>query len=173
MLIRGSVPLFWSQTGINQSVEIDTNGERNQEAFKRHMNKLIAHYQRVLCVNLLCLDKRGEDDLTYGFEKLVKDTNYKELRYEFFDVHCAAKGQKFEHCNYLVTQKVQGIIRGFGFYQEDMTGAGTVNSLQNGIIRVNCLDNLDRTNLIQSKIAYQALNSMLDKLGFDVKKITG
>ena len=73
----------------------------------------------------------------------------------------------------MITQKLHGIIRGFGYYQEDLTGAGTVNSLQNGIIRVNCLDNLDRTNLIQSKIAYQALNTILEKLGFDIKKVSG
>lgn len=45
------------------------------------MDKLIAHYKKVFCVNLLCLDKKGEDDLTYGYEKLVKDTGYKDLRY--------------------------------------------------------------------------------------------
>ena len=45
--------------------------------------------------------------------------------------------------------------------------------MQNGVIRVNCLDNLDRTNLIQSKVAYHTLTNMLEKLGIDVKKAVG
>lgn len=40
----------------------------------------------------------------------------------------------------------------------------TILSLQEGIVRVNCLDNLDRTNLIQSKIAYQQLTSILESV---------
>ena len=49
----------------------------------------------------------------------------------------------------------------------------TVLSLQNGVVRVNCLDNLDRTNLIQSKIAYRIINSMLESVGIDVKTAVG
>ncbi len=45
--------------------------------------------------------------------------------------------------------------------------------LQEGVVRVNCLDNLDRTNLIQSKIAYQVLTHILLSLKFDIKSIVG
>ena len=40
-------------------------------------------------------------------------------------------------------------------------------------MRVNCLDCLDRTNLIQSKIAYDVLTTLLAKCGFDIQKIFG
>lgn len=40
-------------------------------------------------------------------------------------------------------------------------------------MRVNCLDNLDRTNLIQSKVAYQILTHILEDLNLDVKAIAG
>lgn len=40
-------------------------------------------------------------------------------------------------------------------------------------MRTNCLDCLDRTNLIQSKIAYDTLNTILTKCGFDIPKIFG
>ena len=45
--------------------------------------------------------------------------------------------------------------------------------MQKGVVRVNCLDNLDRTNLIQSKIAYFVLTSMLEQGGIDVKQLVG
>lgn len=38
---------------------------------------------------------------------------------------------------------------------------------------MNCLDNLDRTNLIQSKIAYQQLTSIFESVKIDVEKIVG
>lgn len=91
---------------------------------------------------------------------MVKEANLPSVRYEFFDVHCAAKGQKFERCNFLITQKLQCILEFFGYYKEDIPNK-TVTEIQRGVVRVNCLDNLDRTNLIQSKIAYQMLTTIL------------
>ena len=38
-------------------------------------------------------------------------------------------------------------------------------------MRTNCLDCLDRTNLVQTKIAYDILGLILTKCGFDVKNI--
>lgn len=90
----------------------------------------------------------------------------KEVKYEYFDVHCASTGQRFDRCNYLV-DKIHGINNYFGFYREDVDQK-IVLSLQQGVIRVNCLDNLDRTNLIQSKIAYYVLTNILESLGFDL-----
>lgn len=48
----------------------------------------------------------------------------------------------------------------FGYYKEDLA-TKTVVEAQQGVVRVNCLDNLDRTNLIQSKVAYQVLTHIL------------
>ncbi len=57
--IRGSVPAFWKQTKITQDVELDSNWEKNKLAFRQHMDKALRHYGRMLCVNLLCLDRSG------------------------------------------------------------------------------------------------------------------
>ncbi len=46
-----------------------------------------------------------------------------------------------------------------------------MTSIQNGVMRTNCLDCLDRTNLIQSKIAYDVLTTILTKSGFNVEKL--
>mgnify|MGYP002358675374 FL=1 len=93
--IRGSVPSFWKQAGITQEVSIDPNWQRNKLAFKRHIDKILKNYHKMLCVNLLCLDRAGEDELTYCYENLIKECQLKDVRYEYFDVHCASKGQKF------------------------------------------------------------------------------
>lgn len=74
-------------------------------------------------------------------------------------MHCACSGQRFERCNYLI-DKIHGINDFFSYYKEDLTTKMVV-STQKGVVRVNCLDNLDRTNVIQSKIAYYTLTTIL------------
>lgn len=76
------------------------------------------HYQKVFSINLLCKDKEGEIDLTLYYEKLVKEGGFKDLKYEYFDVHCASK-QRFERCNYLV-DKMENMNKYFGYYREDL-----------------------------------------------------
>lgn len=45
--------------------------------------------------------------------------------------------------------------------------------MQKGVFRVNCLDCLDRTNLLQSKIAYEVLGTIFTKCGLDLPTIVG
>lgn len=45
--------------------------------------------------------------------------------------------------------------------------------MQKGVFRVNCLDCLDRTNLVQSKIAYEVLGTIFTKCGLDLPTIVG
>lgn len=68
--------------------------------------------------------------------------------------------------------KIKNMNLYFGYYKEDLA-TKTVVENQQGVVRVNCLDNLDRTNLIQSKVAYQVLTHILEDQGLDVKAIAG
>ena len=91
------------------------------------------------------------------------------VRYEFYDFHYACKGQKFERSNYLI-EKLSGVNKYFKYYIQDVNEKKVIN-LQQGVVRTNCLDCLDRTNLIQSKIAYDILNHIIEKLGFNVESL--
>lgn len=46
-----------------------------------------------------------------------------------------------------------------------MTAAGAVQKWQLGVVRTNCMDNLDRTNVFQSTLAKWSLNRQLRELG--------
>ena len=102
---------------------------------------------------------------------MIKELNINFIRYEFYDFHFACRGQKFERSNYLI-DKLSGVNKYFKYYTENIDEKKVI-SLQNGAMRVNCLDCLDRTNLIQSKIAYDMLGTILTKCGFDIQKIFG
>ena len=53
-------------------------------------------------------------------------------------------------------QKCDKDILKHGYFIENMA-AKSVEAVQRGVIRTNCLDSLDRTNVAQSKIAMVAL----------------
>ena len=71
-------------------------------------------------------------------------------------------------CKYDNYDKLDNFVNGlenvfniFKFYCED-TNSGEVHKEQCGLIRTNCLDCLDRTNVVQSVIARQILHKVLN-----------
>ena len=59
-----------------------------------------------------------------------------------------------------------------GYFIENLAQK-TVEAVQRGVIRTNCLDSLDRTNVAQSKIAMVSLQIQMNKLGFDLEQECG
>ena len=55
------------------------------------------------------------------------------------------------------------LVKRFVFFVEDRNTGKTVQE-QRGVIRTNCLDCLDRTNVTQTKITMRIVESILDKL---------
>jgi len=45
------------------------------------MKKVIKNYNRLFCINLLCKEKEGEIDLILYFEKLIRETALKDIKY--------------------------------------------------------------------------------------------
>lgn len=70
----------------------------------------------------------------------------------------------------MLIEKLSPVNNYFKYYVEDIS-EGKVISLQQGIMRTNCIDCLDRTNLIQTKIALDVLNTILIKCGFDIQAV--
>lgn len=66
----------------------------------------------------------------------------------------------------LVNNKM-GLIQDFGFFEAEAKSLDSKNILkiQKGIIRTNCIDNLDRTNVVQSIFGRVFLNQCLKTLG--------
>jgi len=61
----------------------------------------------------------------------------------------------------LLWNKIRGNFERFGFYTE---GKG-ISQRQSGVFRVNCIDCLDRTNVVQCVLARHHLEYFLNKFG--------
>ncbi|CAD5206708.1 unnamed protein product [Bursaphelenchus okinawaensis] len=158
--IRGSVPLFWEQPGINvgsHKVKLRCL-ESSLIALNRHYDILIGRYQSVTTVNLLG-HKEGEKLLSETFQHTYKKSNYAAFPLTSFDYHTSMKSSKQAAKDF-----VKHLLSSFGFcvfYAED----GVAKSRQDKVIRTNCLDCLDRTNSVQTLIGIEMTTALLRTLG--------
>jgi hypothetical protein len=186
--VRGSVPLFWESSSSlipgQQKIQITRSPEATQPSFDKHFAGLESNYGAIHIVNLLSNSKPGEQELTQRYKqhisrsplrrsdpKEIEDHNL--LRSTEFDFHEYARGAGYD-----VTQAIRPLIdlsaEAFVYFlseevEEWTTSKGKPKKLtrdavimqQNGVFRVNCLDCLDRTNLVQGMISRLALELFL------------
>ncbi|CAH8621923.1 unnamed protein product [Dicrocoelium dendriticum] len=162
--IRGSVPLFWSQTSLKYRPPINLNedGQRSQSACLKHWNKLLSSFDRVVIVNLLdCGRKRSEDPLFEAYIRHLLLLNQEKLTCILFDFHDYCRGLRFDNASTLLSGIVD-LLRDMKFCWANSCG---VLCEQRSVFRVNCLDCLDRTNLVQCLFASVVMVTQLKKLG--------
>lgn len=168
---RGSLPLFFSQSPYSFKPVPITHGSEatNQGAFKKHFTALSARYGKIQAVSLV--DKHGtEVSIGESYEKYVQQLNDKggvggeKIGFEWFDFHTACKGMKFENVSILM-EALDSCLKSFGWIvkQDDRN-----IRQQTGILRTNCMDCLDRTNVVQSAVAGWALEQQLGELGLKI-----
>jgi hypothetical protein len=51
--IRGSVPLFWQQKGIQAHTSIKRDHELTSQAFDKHLTDMVNDYRLIIFINLL------------------------------------------------------------------------------------------------------------------------
>ncbi len=115
--------------------------------------------------------KSGQQKLGTRFQKLHDDFPSEKIGYTWFDFHTKTKGMKYEALGELLNE-IKPKMDNFGYYQNkscSSTSQGarisSTISNQGGVIRTNCIDNLDRTNVFQSVIARNVLLNQLHQAG--------
>ncbi|GAM20122.1 hypothetical protein SAMD00019534_032970 [Acytostelium subglobosum LB1] len=168
--IRGSVPLLWSQypnLAWKSKVKFYRSDQDNTKAVAGHFGELQSLYGgKTTIVNLI--DKKG-DELRLGeaYEKHVGRIA-QTPKYVWFDFHAICKGMRYDKLSLLIDLIKEDISRD-GFLQ---VRDGQVVQRQQGIVRTNCIDNLDRTNVVQSLVSRNCLERQLAALGVDVGTIS-
>lgn len=166
--IRGSVPSFWEQdsTIINPKITITRSREASQPSFDKHFTEVCKKYAVCHIINLLSKTKALEVDISRRYVDLLKHSTHREdLLYTHFDFHAETKPLSggFAGASKILTSLNDSLER-FGWFDFD-TDAGEVITRQNGVFRVNCLDCLDRTNLIEQVICQTIVEHILQNLG--------
>lgn len=97
--IRGSVPIYWQQSGLRANTELTRDYEGTKEGLERHFNELRRLYGRVLCVNLMQNDKSSEQLITKCFETHLQLQRLSDVVYVHIDFHKLCKNYNFERLN--------------------------------------------------------------------------
>ena len=100
-------------------------------------------------VNLLGQTSENQLRELYRFavDTVCKDIN-KRIPYTEFDFNAIIKRDNYERLDDFV-QMVKPALESYSYYVQDITTNETC-SKQRGVFRSNCLDCLDRTNVIQT-----------------------
>eukprot|EP01113_Clastostelium_recurvatum_P037399 TRINITY_DN5460_c0_g1_i1.p1 TRINITY_DN5460_c0_g1~~TRINITY_DN5460_c0_g1_i1.p1 ORF type:complete len:1122 (-),score=279.01 TRINITY_DN5460_c0_g1_i1:32-3397(-) len=181
---RGSVPVFWEQqtpdlgkvemklsslsklaSKVGNKIILTRPLSSTVPSFQSHFREKIARYGNIIVVNLLSSKKDGERTLIDAYEQMLKNHEKSgQVRYMYFDLHEHSKGNKYDKLEALCRQiQNDATMPPTGFFFVDP--AGQVGSQQVGVVRTNCKDCLDRTNIAQSQLAFRALEAQLRLLG--------
>ncbi|KAJ5053555.1 Inositol-1,4,5-trisphosphate 5-phosphatase 1 [Penicillium rubens] len=196
--VRGSVPIFWEQApGLipgQQKIEVTRSSDATQHAFNKHFESLVLAYGAVHVVNLLSELKPGEAELSSKFRRHISksSTRQKEgdgtsprrslLRITEYDFLAETRGPSGYEASSQIKHELINSLDQFSYFlsedsrrpnkapydSDDTANSSSVILQQEGVFRTNCLDCLDRTNLVQTIISLMALESFLSQQGGQV-----
>lgn len=102
-------------------------------------------------------------------EASQKNQEYDRLHYVYFDFHNETKGLQWHRAQLLLDQLKSSLVQGQYFRGVDMPGDSQgrleVRNRQTAVVRTNCMDCLDRTNVIQTMLARWTLTRQLIDIG--------
>lgn len=186
---RGSVPMFWEQaSGLpgQQKITITRSAEATQPAFDKHFESLSRAYGDIYVVNLLSEEKSAELQITRQYEAHIRkytetrngekgESEHLPLRAVNYDFHVETRGTGYQAASgikrwimdsaisfeYFLSEEARERPRvGPGGRKATLVGQNEVLK-QAGIFRTNCLDCLDRTNVVQTVISQMAMEIFL------------
>ncbi|KAI0101775.1 SacI homology domain-containing protein [Nemania sp. FL0031] len=168
---RGSIPVFFTQSpySLKPIPVLQHSPDANFRAFSKHFNRMSEKYGPMQLVNLV--ERHGVEAIVGNeYEKNVEQYNKERpeetqpLALEWFDFHSACRGMKFENVSQLLDTLGKKIEKAGSTVESN----GQVNGKQNGVLRTNCMDCLDRTNVCQSSFGKFMLDLQLREEGFDM-----
>lgn len=191
--VRGSVPLFWEQTaGLlphQQKLVMPRSKQATQPAFDKHFEDLEIKYGPIHVVNLLSKEKSSESELGSQYHSQInrasinnrdeETSEHGSLRDTWYDFHAETRAPGGFEAAVGIKHFLQESADGFAYCltePEDQVGEmdeieaqkprhSTVVLQQEGVFRTNCLDCLDRTNLIQTIVSQMAMDEFLGPRG--------
>ncbi|XP_050483722.1 phosphatidylinositide phosphatase SAC2 isoform X2 [Bombus huntii] len=160
--VRGSVPVYWSQPGYKYKPppRIDRDEAETQIAFEKHFTEELGLYGPICIMNLV--EQTGKEKIIWeAYSNHVLNYNHPDITYTTFDFHEYCRGMHFENVSILVSA-LAAVLSDIGYCWRDKQG--TI-CMQKGVFRVNCIDCLDRTNVVQTALGKAVMEMQFSKLG--------
>ncbi|OWA53913.1 Phosphatidylinositide phosphatase SAC2 [Hypsibius exemplaris] len=167
--VRGSIPVYWSQPGMKYrpAPRLDRSWQESNQAFTQHFKEQLKMYKHQAIVNLV--EQTGREKvLADAYLHGILDFDNENLVYVSFDFHEYCRGLKLENIGILI-RSLHEVFQSMQFFwsksADPIRGEEPVMCLQRSVFRVNCVDCLDRTNVVQAAFARFVMESQLRKMG--------
>ncbi|KAI4462332.1 phosphatidylinositide phosphatase sac1 [Holotrichia oblita] len=116
-------------------------------AFNKHFTNEIRTYGPVCIINLI--DQSGKEKVVWdAYSHHIFQYNSPYITYVTFDFHEYCRGMHFENVSLLISS-IAEIIKEMNYCWRDRQGH---ICSQAGVFRTNCIDCLDRTNVVQTAL---------------------
>ncbi|KAG0087318.1 hypothetical protein BGZ93_011042 [Podila epicladia] len=164
---RGSIPIFWAQiNNIKYTPKLQIfDDPQTDYAFRRHFEAQKRKYGPQLVINLI--NKKGyEEPMGSTFSKQIDILNDPQIKYFHFDFHQECSKMRWHRVSLLLDHFHSDLVSQ-GYFKAETTKDGQirVSHRQTSVVRTNCMDCLDRTNVVQSVISRWVLTRQLQELG--------
>ncbi|CAO3571408.1 unnamed protein product [Mortierella alpina] len=164
---RGSIPIFWAQiNNIKYTPKLQVfDNPQTETAFRRHFEAQRKLYGPQLVINLI--NKKGyEGPMGAAFSKQIAILSDPQIKYFHFDFHNECSKMRWHRVSLLLDHFHHDLVaQGFFKAEASRYGIQRVYQKQTSVVRTNCMDCLDRTNVVQSVISRWVLNRQLQEVG--------
>lgn len=155
---------MWKQNNFG-FLSVNSNSNANRTIFRKHLQLLRNQYKgKMLLLNLLG-DWGSEPKLSKEFERVFEElkSDFQDtFSYQQIDFHKLTGQTNFEK----IYDKIASLMpKEDGFYHRKES---EVLQSQRNFIWSNCLDCLDRTNVVQSKCSFLVLFKWMEVMGKDL-----
>ena len=176
-----------------QKITITRSPQAAQPAFDKHFEELELKYGALHIINLLSNEKPAEAELSARYKYHIAHSSLSNrsidgstaqalLKHTYYDFHAETRGSAGLDAARGICRYINDSARSFTYFlAKDSNNAVASNEAkiegprrrkfcnimmqQEGVFRTNCLDCLDRTNLIQTIISQMALVDYLESGG--------
>lgn len=163
VITRGSIPLQWTQRpNLRYKPPPELSVHANQaETMEVHLRKMFANYGPLVVVNLI--NQTGAEGRMYqAFKQVLGTLSLGFVDMINFDFHHECSGDRWENLAILMDM-IRNQLHDVRYFMVDARNQAVQR--QEGVFRINCIDSLDRTNVVQSMIARAVLTQQLRQFG--------
>lgn len=168
---RGSVPIFWSEiNNLKYKPNLVVLSKSSLDATEKHFAEQTQLYGENYCVNLV--NHSGyEFPVKAGYEAAVENLPLPlkdKVHYIYFDFHHECRKMQWHRVDLLLNHLGDLDYHDTNFFQFDLN-TSQIRSVQDKIVRTNCMDCLDRTNVVQSTIARAVMKQQLKQSSYSTE----
>ncbi|SCU97662.1 LANO_0E16600g1_1 [Lachancea nothofagi CBS 11611] len=157
---RGSVPVYWGEiNNLKYKPNLVVGENSSLDATAKHFNQQKDLYGDNYLVNLV--NQKGHElPVKNSYESSVNALNDPKIHYVYFDFHHECRNMKWHRVKLLIDHlQKMGLDPKDVFHKIIAPNGKTIKILseQHSVVRTNCMDCLDRTNVVQSVLAHWVL----------------